>query len=139
MFCWWVIPSQSVTSIKVNRESMTSEWVLNKGVTTARTCSFVKDCEVCCSVAPKNNTMKGATFYHIPGMEICPGWVVESWPSWQQICWGTAKGIAKWIFSTVVVFLTIKEYYLELWHHTLAYLTREVPNFTIVKRLDSIT
>ena len=79
--------------------------------------------------------MKGATFYHIPGMEICPGWVVESWPSWQWICWGMAKGIAKWTFSRVV-FLTIKKYYLELWHHILFYLTRMVPNFATVK-LDS--
>ena len=59
--------------VKVNRESVTSEWVLNEGVTTARTCSFVETCEVCCSVVPKNNAIKGATFYQIPGMEICPG------------------------------------------------------------------
>ena len=109
---------------------MMSEWVLNEGVTTARTCSFLETCEVCCSVAPKNNAMKGATFYHIPGTEICPCWVVESWPSWQQSCWGTVKGIVKWIFSTVFVFLTIKECYLELWHHILSYSTWKVPNFT---------
>ena len=115
---------------------MTSEWVLNEGVTMVSACSFVETCEVCCSVAPKNNAMKGAMFYHIPGEEICPGWVVESWPSWQRIYWGTAKGTAKRTFSKVVVFLTIKEYYLELWHHMLSYSTQEVPNFTTVK-LDS--
>ena len=63
----------NVTSVKVNCEYVTSEWVLNESVTMARTCSFVETCEVSCSVAPKNNAMKGAMFYHIPGMEICPG------------------------------------------------------------------
>ena len=55
-----------------------SEWVLNEGVTTERTCSFVETCEVCGFVVPKNNAMKGATFYHIHGTEISPGWVVVS-------------------------------------------------------------
>ena len=54
----------NITSVKVNCESVTSESVLNESVTMARTCSFVETCEVYCSVAPKNNVMKGAMFYH---------------------------------------------------------------------------
>ena len=68
----------NVTSIKVNRKSVMSEWVLNESVTMARTSSFIETCEVCCSVASKNNSMKGAMFCHIPGAEISPDWVVES-------------------------------------------------------------
>ena len=51
----------------------------------------------------------------------------------------TAKDIAEWIFSTVGIFLTIKEYFLELWYHILSYSMQEVPNFMTINLLDSIT
>ena len=40
----------------------------------ARTCSFI---ESLLQWGTKNNAMKGATFYHIPGVEIYPCWVVQ--------------------------------------------------------------
>ena len=115
---------KGVTSVKVICETAMSQCVLNEGVTTARTCSFVETCTVCKSGHQKIMQWKVQHFI----MEICPGWLVEGWPSWQRICWGTVEGIAKWTFSRVVIFLTI----MELWHHILSYSMWEVPNFVTV-------
>ena len=123
--------------VSVNHESMTSELILNEGVTMPRTCPFVTICEVYCSVVPRIMQWKLQCFIiSLAWKFVLAGWLKVGHHD-NEVVGGTAKGIAKWTFSRVVIFLTIKEHYLGLWHPILFYSTWEVPNFMTVKQLDS--